>query len=75
MDAGFEQAPVVLLVMVDILPVWVRGVFVGVAYLVGVLCLAVIVASGREGMSLGFDFSNSENSVGHGTVGKDRQAA
>ncbi len=56
--------------MIDILPVGVGSLRVGVGYAVGVLLLAVVVASGREGVGLGLDFGNSDDSVGHGTVGK-----
>ncbi len=70
LDAGFEQAPVVFLLVVDILPVRVGSCPVSVAYRVGVLLLAVVVASGREGVSLGLDFGNSDDGVGHGAVGK-----
>jgi hypothetical protein len=41
-----------------------------------VLLLAVVVASGREGVGLGLDFGNSDDGVRHGAVGKGiRQAA
>jgi hypothetical protein len=43
---------------------------------VRVLLLAVVVAGGRESVSLGLDFGNSHDSVGHRAVGKgSRQAA
>jgi hypothetical protein len=76
LNAGFQKAPVVFLLMVDILPVGVGGLRVGVGYGVGVLLLAVVVASGREGVGLGLDFGNSDDGVRHGAVGKGiRQAA
>ncbi len=56
--------------MVDILPVRVRCLRVGVGYGVGVLLLAVVMAGGREGVGLGLDFGNSKNGVGHGAVGE-----
>jgi hypothetical protein len=40
-----------------------------------VLLLAVVVAGSREGVSLGLDFGNSNDGVGHGAVGKGEQAA
>jgi hypothetical protein len=56
--------------MVDILAVWVGSLLVSVSYDVGVLHLAVVVASGRQGVRLGLDFGNSKDSVGHRAVGK-----
>jgi hypothetical protein len=35
-----------------------------------VLLLAVVVASGRQGVGLGLDFGNSKDGVGHGAVGE-----
>jgi hypothetical protein len=62
--------------MVDILPVRVGSLLVGVPYFVGVLRLAVVVTGGRDRLSVSFDFGNSDDSVGHGAVGKGlRQAA
>ncbi len=76
LDAGFQKAPVVFFLVVDILPVRVGGLLVSVAYRVGVLLLAVVVAGGRQGVGLGLDFGNSDDGVGHGAVGKgSRQAA
>jgi hypothetical protein len=76
LDAGFEQTPVVFLLMVDILPIGVRGCPISIAYRVGVLLLTVVVAGGREGVGVGLDFGNSEDGVRHRAVGKGiRQAA
>jgi hypothetical protein len=36
-----------------------------------VLLLPVVVAGGREGVSLGLDFGNSDDGVGHRVVGKE----
>jgi hypothetical protein len=39
-----------------------------------VLLLAVVVASGRDCLGLGFDFGNSEDGVGHRAVGNGSRA-
>jgi len=74
-DTGFQKAPVVFLLMVDVLPIRVGSCSVGVIYRVGVLRLTVVVASGREGVRLGLDFGNSDDGVGHGAMGKKNEQA